>query len=76
MKIKEKYIIVGRGEVFTISLKENGYEGLLNKDLKTFIGKDFEYEDKNYQIIGVEHYASPINNESFDLIGLLVKEKL
>jgi hypothetical protein len=59
-KNTREFNITGRGKVICINFKENGYEGLRNKDLRDlFMGKEVLYEEKLYTIRGIEILGWP-----------------
>lgn len=69
--VKEKFTITGRGDVYTLSLKENG---LSNKsgELQKLFGQECIINKQTYIIKGFESFGL-WDDEVKDDIGLLVK---
>lgn len=71
-KSKEKFNIKGRGDVYTINLKENGYlEGVHRDKISEMfsLGKEIEIDSNKYIAAGVETFAVYIIHD----VGILVK---
>lgn len=75
MVIKEVIKVVGRGTIFIVDLKENGYTtDQYIKVIPVKIGTDIVHEGKTYIVKGVEtQYYGDFGYNS--TIGLNVKEK-
>ena len=72
IKVKTKYNITGRGDVYTLSLKDNNLSNK-RKDLSALMGKEVTIDDKKFLIKGIESMGT-WDDEDNDSVAFLVKE--
>lgn len=72
LKVKSKYNLPKYGDVYMVSLRENGFNGL-RKEFNELKGRKVEINSKMYTVMGIEAFAT---GESYihESIGLLVRE--
>ena len=72
LNIIDKFKIAGRGDVFTISLKENGIPP--EKALDWLGQNDFENDGVMYKIINIEYFSNLMNGAIMDRLGLVLRK--
>ena len=70
---KEKFNIIGRGDVFTVDLAENDLPQYRPELKELLLGKEVEIDNKKWLVRGLEMRGLPDHCKQF-VIGVLVKE--
>lgn len=75
IEIQSQQHVTGRGMIFTLDLKENGFtEETSVKNIPFYIGSTVTVDNKDYSVRGVEAWRI-FNDRYKSTIGLVVVEK-